>query len=260
MAAWDQFQSVTVDLIIPENPDCTTFVGKGCVLAEVFDKDPIKDPTVEPISVSYFRDPHTGITGMPRMVFDRSKLAKNSYLWVRAFNPQGSPDLTAELRISGSQMKETKGQYEAGIFPNAKANTEVYEFEQFTRLNSIQGTVKNGESTFLGIQFCLDQQNPAKEMSISVMATDEYSAFDTYVCTDLTRTYNDACKPLGSALLCNTEGECYDNGGRPYNRIDVTDTAVKRTNGHLVLRVVGLGGNKDLNNKYTLYALSLIHI
>lgn len=254
LEAWKAYPSVTVDLIVPENPGCDTFAGKGCILAEVFDKDPIKNPNGAPLAVSYYRDPNTGIEGMPKIVFPRKSIQNEQYLWVRAFNPQGAPDLTAEIRISPTNMGTTKGKYERGIFPAASANTPTYEFQQFTRLNSVTGTVKNGMSDFLGIQFCLDLNNPAKELSISLMANDEYSAFDSYMCTDLTRTYNGACKPLGSALLCNTQGECYDNGGRPFNRMDVTDNDMKRVKGSLVMRVVGLGGNRDQKNFYTMYA------
>jgi len=257
---WSVYKTVTVSMIIPENPECKDEL-LGCIYVEAFNNSQFSG---KPFAVNYYFDGNVGFKANFKFTFkyDHTKVVdSNDYVYFRALNFQGDGGLTAELRLEPTSDPISRGAYDYRIFQDYPfSNGKIQKFDQYTRLDD-DGHVANGEAAYYGINFCVEDDHN-RGIGIGVIAIDEWSAFNTYVCSeDAASNPYSYCRPGGrSILVCGKDGNddpCIDNRDQPFNNIDVPPGNAKQL---LIVNVVGRGGgarNKNdgkVYNHFNLYA------
>jgi len=247
---WQNFDAVTVSLIIPENPECQN-KNLGCVYVEAFNNTNYQGA---PIATNYFAGT-SSVNAYAKFVikYDPSIRDKQDFIYFRMWLWQSS-QMTSMLRLEPSNDAPTKGQYIDGFFPPFDSNKKIERFDQYTHLDG-HSSVKNGDKKLYGINFCVENEN-GRGIGLSVIAMNEFAGFNTYVCDETTVSDEDRCAPGGkSVITCGNkwdpDAECMDNRDQPFNNIDIPHGFSDQL---LVAAVIGMGGDPTMENSFNLYA------
>lgn len=251
-AVWGVYKSITVTVIVPGNPECNN-LNDGCIFVELFNNG---NYTNTPIATNYLvnnwvKEASTMFT----IKYDAAKLVDSAnYIYFRAWSGQNAA-LIASIRLEPSNQAPTQYHYDPSFFPKPNGKVVSQSLAQYTRLTTHQ-TIKDGERCLLALNFCVEDYENAPGIGIGVIAEDEYSTFNSYVCWNGAGGGPKGCYADGEAVTCTQEHSCFDESSQPFNNVNFPGTlnGKTKTNGNLLVAVVGQGGWPDLHNTFNFYA------